>query len=133
MTKQELEEKYGHLKGQFLIKKKRLNLNKGMKDIIEKIEGIEEFNDWLENYNETLNSFCYFHYTTYFDLMPDTAKLAMIQEWLREDRDLCVIVDSVFGQKSFFWCINDTHIDENESPTYNESLSEGIKKAIEIL
>ena len=113
-----------------------------MKELIEQIEANEELEDWLENYGEILNSFCYYHYTTYYDLMPDSSKLAIIAEWLREDKKIIVQSIPVDGwdvwsfrvlQEDIMSPFFEAVICKKQYKTHNEALAEGIKEAIKLI
>ena len=104
-----------------------------MKEIIEKVEENEGFEAWLDKYSETLNSFCHYHGTTYYDLMPTTTKLAIIQEWLREKEINVYVSLSGTAETTWFYSVNDQNIQHGSCDSYNEALSEGIKEAMKII
>jgi len=105
-----------------------------MKEVIEQVEQREDFRRWLSNGNAQLINYNIGFLDNWKYEFPLTAKLAMMQEWLRESEDMVVIVDGIFSDETFFWSINyDLKIQDRSSETYNEALAEGIREALKLI
>ena len=67
--------------------------------------------------------------------MPDTAKLALIQEWFREEKGIIIIpdIDRTIN-KWFSWLISDVlHNYYEKSKSYNENLEKSIEQALKLI
>ena len=110
-------------------------------EIIERVESIEEFKEWCEIEH------CFFDdvhigggTSEIWDFMPDTAKLALIQEWLREDKEIIIEpcrdnycdwkCEIEYKGESGYWKHTQTKFVYRY---YNKALSKGIEEALNIL
>ena len=101
-------------------------------EVINKVEERRDFNEWLKSkYPLTDCSWEYDIYSTY----PDTAKIALIQEWFREEKGVIIIPDIDRPKNKWFsWLISDVlHNYYEKSKSYNENLEKSIEQALKLI
>ena len=109
-----------------------------MQEITERVESIEEFREWLYKTLLPEGDFSIIQKMGIFEIMPDTAKLALIQEWLESKKNIIIESQYEQGSDSYDWFLRgdkvDGGFDYNEDfETRNEALSKGIEEALNIL
>ncbi len=109
-------------------------------EVIKKVESREDYKKWLL---DTHGIFCVkgFSEEPNTSFMPNTAKLALVSEWLRDEKGLNVLVDSylTIDEEGYFWWIDNKTdtimgIDKSEERNeYNQVLSKGIEEALKLI
>lgn len=109
-----------------------------MKEIIERVENIEDFRYWVVIRYNTVSPLGFFY--SYWERMPETAKMALMQEWLREDKEIIIepcrdnycdwICEIEYKGEYGYWKHTQTKFVYRY---YNEALSKGIEDALNIL
>ena len=92
---------------------------------------IKGFEEWLFK-SETITYAQYLG--RWIDSQPETCKLALLQEYLREEKGMNVYV-SLSGTEdiTWFWSVNDVSIQRGSFESYNEALIEGIEQGIKLI
>lgn len=105
---------------------------KEIEDIIKRVENLDGFIRWVYDTYKLLPR------DGYYRVMPDTAKLAMIQEWIIEDKNC--IVESQYdpNSDSYDWFLRGEDVDngfdyQEGFETRNEALAKGIEQALSII
>jgi len=103
-----------------------------MKELLEEIEKREDFKEWLGDdllYEFSTGGGFY----TIWGEMPDTAKLAIIQEWLREKGINIYVSLSGTEETTWFYSVDNRNIQHGSDESYNDALSAGIKEALKLI
>ena len=105
-------------------------------EVIKKVESREDYKKWLL---DTHGIFCIkgFSEEPNTSFMPNTAKLALIQEWLRDEKNIVVIADIDRCKRAWFFCsmrIN-SYFESiyQKFDNHNEALSKGIEESLKLI
>lgn len=117
-------------------------------EVIKQISKRTDFINWVMPKFNVMTMWGSYNLKHYWDAMPDTAKLALIQEWLRDEKSLhlqpvqdCDFdgrLDVTYWVSNYYFIIskidgNKTWSTDDVYNSHNEALSKGIEEALKLI